>query len=181
MKKWSMYQCVLLISVIFLAAGCTKRTVVPDESLLTDQPTQGALSDQDVSTNSGKDLTIVSDETESSRASKPITSLAPAYFDFDSWVLSGAARETIRKNYDWMKANQGAKISIEGHTDERGSDSYNLALGENRAKSVMKYVIALGADPSRVSIISYGEEHPADSGLNEQAWAKNRRAEFVVQ
>ncbi|MRR53884.1 MAG: peptidoglycan-associated lipoprotein Pal [Deltaproteobacteria bacterium] len=181
MKKWSMYCCVLFAVFAFLAAGCTKRSTIPDEELVPDKSSTGTIAGSEDSLISSNEAIPYSDESESADAAKAKTTLVPVYFDFDSWVLSGAAREAIQKNYEWMKANQGTKISIEGHTDERGSDSYNLALGENRAKSVMKYVITLGADPSRVSIISYGEENPADPGHNEQAWAKNRRAEFVVQ
>ena len=181
MKKWSMYCCVLFAVFAFLATGCGKRSTIPDEGLVSDMPNNSYVADGADSLDRSKDAVPYSDESVNADASKTKTTLVPAYFDFDSWVLSGEARETIRKNYEWMKSNPGAKISIEGHTDERGSDSYNLALGENRAKSVMKYVIALGADPSHVFIISYGEEKPADPDQNEQAWAKNRRAEFVVQ
>jgi len=181
MKKWSMYFCVLFAVFAFLATGCAKRSTIPDEDLVSDKSSTSTVTDGEDSLDNSNEAVPYSDGSEDAEASKAKTTLEPAYFDFDSWVLSVEARETIRKNYEWMKANQGAKISIEGHTDERGSDSYNLALGENRAKSVMKYIITLGADPAHVSIISYGEENPADPGQNEQAWAKNRRAEFVVQ
>ncbi len=181
MNKWSMYGCVLLASFVFLAAGCAKRSTIPDECLVSDVPNNGAVAGQEDSVDNGREQAVVSDDSAGTDASMAKKTLEPAYFDFDSWVLSSEARETIRKNYDWMKTSPGVKISIEGHTDERGSDSYNLALGENRAKSVMKYIIALGADPARVSIISLGEEQPADPGQSEQAWAKNRRADFVVQ
>lgn len=181
MKKWSMYVCVLFAVFAFLAAGCTKRSTIPDEDLVSDQSSTGTVAGSEDSLAGSNEAIPYSDESEGADAAKAKTTLVPVYFEFDSWVLSGAARQTTQKNYEWMKANSGAKISIEGHTDERGSDSYNLALGENRAKSVMKYVLALGADPSRVSITSYGEESPADPGHTEEAWAKNRRAEFVVQ
>jgi peptidoglycan-associated lipoprotein len=77
--------------------------------------------------------------------------------------------------------NSQEKIVIEGHCDERGTAEYNIALGERRAKSVKRYLINLGVDSSQLSTISYGEERPADPGHNEAAWAKNRRAEFVIQ
>jgi peptidoglycan-associated lipoprotein len=73
-----------------------------------------------------------------------------------------------------------ARVSIEGHCDERGSDEYNLALGEKRAKAAMSYLVTLGVPAARLSIISYGEEKPLDAGHGEDVWAKNRRAEFVI-
>lgn len=103
------------------------------------------------------------------------------YFDFDSSDLRQDARNTLTKNADiLLKSKQAAKIKIEGHCDERGSAEYNLALGERRAKSALQYLTTLGVQPNRLSIISYGKEKPAVLGNNEDAWAKNRRDEFVI-
>lgn len=103
------------------------------------------------------------------------------YFDFDKSDLRQDARDVLYKNAETMlKSKADAKIQIEGNCDERGSAEYNLALGERRAKSAMQYLITLGVKPERLSIISYGKEKPAVKGDNEAAWAKNRRAEFVV-
>lgn len=102
------------------------------------------------------------------------------FFDFDSYLLTQAARDTLAKNAEWLKANSAAKLQIEGHCDERGSDEYNLALGEKRAKSAENYLVTLGVAKGRLSTISYGKEKPLDQDHNEVAWAKNRRAEFVV-
>jgi peptidoglycan-associated lipoprotein len=76
---------------------------------------------------------------------------------------------------------QDVKLRIEGHSDERGSAEYNLALGERRAKAAAKYLVTMGVKPDRLSTISYGEEHPAVQGHDESAWSKNRRDEFVIQ
>ena len=103
------------------------------------------------------------------------------YFDFDKSDLRQDARNSLAKNAETMlKAKAGAKVSIEGHCDERGSAEYNLALGERRAKSVQQYLLTLGVQPERLSVVSYGKEKPAVQGNEEAAWAKNRRAEFVV-
>jgi peptidoglycan-associated lipoprotein len=110
-----------------------------------------------------------------------VSAFATIYFDFDSSDLSQDARNTLTKNAEiLMKSMQPAKIKIEGHCDERGSAEYNLALGERRAKSAMQYLITLGVKPDRLSVISYGKEKPAVQGNNEEAWAKNRRDEFVI-
>jgi peptidoglycan-associated lipoprotein len=103
------------------------------------------------------------------------------YFDFDKSTLRQDARDVLSKNAETiLKSFAGAKVQIEGHCDERGSAEYNLALGENRAKSAQKYLTTLGVKPENLSIISYGKEKPAVNGSNEAAWAKNRRDEFVV-
>lgn len=103
------------------------------------------------------------------------------YFDFDKSDLRQDARDVLSKNAETiLKSFAGAKIQIEGHCDERGSAEYNLALGEHRAKSVLKYLTTLGVKAENLSAISYGEEKPAVKGSDEGAWAKNRRAEFVI-
>jgi len=106
--------------------------------------------------------------------------LKTIYFDFDRYDLRPDAKKTLEENAEVLKANPTWKVLIEGHCDERGSNEYNLVLGEKRARSAMEYLIKLGIDPNRLSIVSYGEERPADPGHNEEAWAKNRRCEFVV-
>lgn len=105
--------------------------------------------------------------------------LAKIFFNFDSSVLSPEGRETLVKNAELLKS-AGFKVRIEGNCDERGSDEYNLALGERRAQAAMQYLITMGVPAERLSMISYGEEKPADPGHDEAAWAKNRRDDFVV-
>lgn len=100
------------------------------------------------------------------------------YFDFDQFTLSADARDTLANNAKYLKMNDGVQVVIEGHCDERGSDEYNLALGESRAIAAKNYLVSLGVSAKRLSVISYGEEKPAVKGSTESAWAKNRRAEF---
>ena len=103
------------------------------------------------------------------------------FFEFDQFVLSDSAKAVLNKKAKWLKDRPNAKALIEGHCDERGSTEYNLALGQKRAEAAMQYILALGINPSRVSTISFGKEKPADPGHNEAAWAKNRRAHFVLK
>ena len=105
--------------------------------------------------------------------------LETIYFDFDKSDLREADREILTRNAGIMLGKLKANVQIEGHCDERGSAEYNLALGERRARSSMKYLVTLGVAAERLSIISYGKEKPADQGHDEEAWAKNRRAQFV--
>lgn len=109
-----------------------------------------------------------------------ISSLEPIHFAFDEFSLNETAREILSRNATWLKKYANVNIQIEGHCDERGSNEYNIALGERRAKSARDYLVFLGVETGRLSIISYGEEVPIDPGHSESAWAKNRRAEFVV-
>ncbi len=103
------------------------------------------------------------------------------YFEFDQFVLSDSAKAVLNKKAKWLKDHPNGKALIEGHCDERGSTEYNLALGQKRAEAAMQFILALGINPSRVSTISYGKEKPADPGHDEAAWAKNRRAHFVLK
>ena len=106
--------------------------------------------------------------------------LAPIFFDFDKYDLRSGDREILKRNADQLVENPDATIRIEGHCDERGTVEYNLALGEKRARAAMQFLVDMGVDPSRLSIVSYGEEKPLDPGHDERAWAKNRRVEFVL-
>ncbi|MHB8121173.1 MAG: peptidoglycan-associated lipoprotein [Desulfuromonadaceae bacterium] len=106
--------------------------------------------------------------------------LAPIYFDFDSYLLSGEARNILTHNARWLAENQHVRVIIEGHSDERGSDEYNLALSEKRALTARRYIETLGTNLDRLGNIGYGEEKPAVTGHDEVAWAKNRRVEFVI-
>ena len=103
------------------------------------------------------------------------------HFEFDSSVLLSDAREILKWKAEWLRNNPDAQVIIEGHCDERGTNEYNLALGERRAMSAKSYLMDLGIAGSRLTSISYGEERPVDPGHNEEAWAKNRRAHFTIE
>ena len=102
------------------------------------------------------------------------------YFDFDKADIKAEAKPVLEKKAEFLRANAQYKVTIEGNCDERGTNEYNMALGDRRAKAAMKYLNALGISANRMSTISYGEEKPADPGHNEAAWAKNRRDEFKL-
>lgn len=104
--------------------------------------------------------------------------LLVVHFPYDSAVLTEDAQATLRANADTLRANPEAKVVVEGHTDERGANEYNLALGERRAKAVREYLALLGVDASRMQTVSYGEDQPVDMHASEDAYAKNRRAGF---
>jgi peptidoglycan-associated lipoprotein len=106
--------------------------------------------------------------------------LANIHFDYDKYFIRDDAKPILEANAAWLNKFQTAKILIEGHCDERGTEEYNLALGEKRAKSTQDYLISLGVSSDRIKIISYGKSQPLDPGQNESAWQRNRRAQFLV-
>ncbi len=106
--------------------------------------------------------------------------LKDIHFGFDRYDLTPKAREILSQNADLLLKNTRVKIQIEGHCDERGTIEYNLALGERRSNTTKEYLISLGVSPDRMSTISYGEEMPLDPRHTEEAWAKNRRAHFII-
>ena len=105
---------------------------------------------------------------------------APVYFDYNQAELAEDARATLDAKVPVLAANPGLRVRIAGHTDSRGSDEYNVALAQRRAVTVREYLAARGVDPSRLDIVSFGEEMPAVPGEDEGAWAQNRRAEFEI-
>jgi peptidoglycan-associated lipoprotein len=102
------------------------------------------------------------------------------HFDYDRYFIRDDAKPILEADANWLRKFSSAKILIEGHCDERGTEEYNLALGEKRAKSTYDYLSSLGISPDRIKIISYGKSQPLDSGHNEIAWQENRRAQFLI-
>jgi len=174
--------------IMMLTAGCAKQDMVkketppPEAAVVTPPPPPPPVKEEPVKeTPITKETVTVTEEIatlkEDATASKMFQTI---YFDFDSFALSEAARDALAKNAVAMKKNKGMKIQIQGNCDERGSDAYNLALGEKRAKAAYDYLVTLGVPANQLYVISYGEERPADPGHDEAAWAKNRRDDFVV-
>ena len=169
------------IGIVFLlccgiaAAGCAKKEVVKQDEPLAQTATPPAETTTPV-----QDQQAAKDTTVTDESLKDVMAFDTIYFDFDSFTLSDAARATLDKNAQSMLKRSGDKVRLEGNCDERGSDEYNLALGEKRAKAALNYLLTLGVPQDRLSVISYGEEKPADQGHDEAAWAKNRRVEFII-
>jgi len=108
--------------------------------------------------------------------------LKTVYFDFDKYEVRPDMRPALEANADELKGQLSAfRVVLEGYCDERGTSEYNMTLGDRRANAVKQYLVTLGVPASRIRVVSYGEERPADPGHNEQAWARNRRVEFVLE
>lgn len=160
---------VVLATLALVAAGCssTPKEEPVAEPIVT-SPTDAATEE-----------TPVEEVAPSDAESTLSVRLDSVYFDFDSFALTSESRTSLQQVAETLKSGEGARVQIEGHCDERGSNEYNLALGEKRARAVEEYLISQGVDSSLLSTISYGEERPVAPGSDEESWAKNRRAEFV--
>jgi peptidoglycan-associated lipoprotein len=110
-----------------------------------------------------------------------IAELEDIHFDFDKYEIRPGDETILQANAAWLRRNAGDLLLIEGHCDERGTNEYNVALGERRAKATVDYLVAQGVAAARITIVSYGEERPVCTAHNEACWAKNRRARFLVK
>jgi peptidoglycan-associated lipoprotein len=126
-------------------------------------------------------------KAEPKKEEAPAVSMAPGvimqediYFDFDKATLSPASQDNLLRKAEWLRENSDVTVTIEGHCDARGTNEYNLALGDRRAESAKAFLVDLGIAASRITTISYGEERPVCTQQNEECWAKNRRDNFVV-
>jgi peptidoglycan-associated lipoprotein len=173
---------------MFMASGCAKHEMVKkDEGVAptATAPVKAPVKTETVKEQPVKQAKVAESnmgeiQKNSGQIEELKTALEKIYFDFDSYKLSEAARSNLAKNVELLKKDSVGNIRIDGNCDERGSDEYNLALGEKRAKAAMRYLLIMGVPADRLSVISYGKEKPADPGHDEAAWAKNRRDEFVV-
>jgi peptidoglycan-associated lipoprotein len=179
----------LLVAVLGAACGSNRKPAVtaappPVESDPGSRPRGGAQAD------SGDDLRPLSDEGASGAdlGSGDLSDpggeggpLADIRFDYDAATLSDEARATLEKHALWLQTHRETRVAVEGHCDERGTVEYNLALGEQRARAARDYLVSLGVSAERLSTVSYGKERPLDGGQGEAAWAKNRRAHFVMR
>ena len=157
------------LCVLLGVAGCAKKQTKSDGSLAGAQ--DAALKGEDIALEDAN-LNFVEPEDKAT--------FADIYFDYDSSNIPNDAKGTLEGISQWLSSNASKHLLIEGHCDERGTKEYNLALGEQRALSVRRYLTGLGIDPKKLHTISYGEERPAAQSHGESAWKQNRRAHFLV-
>ena len=127
-----------------------------------------------------KEETLPADIEELNRVAQQRGYIADAFFAYDESTLSSDAQNALQTSASWLKKNPQYNLLIEGHCDERGTEQYNLALGDRRANTAKEYLMTLGVDSVRIRTVSYGEERPFDPGHDESAWAKNRRDHLVL-
>ena len=178
-----------VVMMIAFGAGCGKKrppAVTTDAGRTSPRPSPPPPSWPDVPVEAGPDVQPMSDDRARAEdfsvndASGEGGPLADVYFEYDQARLGDEARATLEKHALWLQNHRSAKVAIEGHCDERGTVDYNLALGEQRARAARDYLVSLGVAGDRLTTVSYGKERPLDPASNEAAWAKNRRAHFLV-
>jgi peptidoglycan-associated lipoprotein len=199
MQKRLIYAAfVLVIAVAMLIPSCQKKRITSqpptttsaeeearrkaeEEARQKELEKQKAIGEETLQDESVKAAGL-SEEMEAERklTERAVFENEDIHYEFDSIRLSPEAQEVLRKKAQWLKANPTATVTIEGHCDNRGTNEYNLALGDRRGYSAKIFLIDLGIAESRLQTISYGEERPLDPGENEDAWTKNRRAHFVI-
>lgn len=193
-KTGGLILCAILLMVFTFSTGCARKsgTVSPkfgeeDTSAAADT---GARRDAGEEAGLGRgpggefgegDLPIPQDERAREYVFEEASrELQPIYFDYDSSALKSQAKAKLERAADWLKMNPRVNVQIEGHCDERGTNEYNLSLGERRALAARRYLVSLGISQDRIFTISYGEERPAKEGHDESAWKANRRDEFKI-
>ena len=190
-SSWKLGALALLIAA-FVATGCAKKQTVKSD---TGAGAPGAAAATPGAGDAGaatqgpakapEQPVMTAAQAEAARGvavtEEKASQFADVRFDFDKSDLRDDAKRTSQEVAAYMKKNPGAKLLIEGHCDERGTAEYNMALGDRRATSVKNYLVSLGVKPPALSTVSFGKERPLDPGHTEDAWAKNRRAHFVVK
>ncbi len=168
----------LVLALPLAASACKKK---PAEVVPVQEPvTMPVTVSPPIADNSAAEAAARADSIRRATEAARATMLQAVYFDYDSDELRTDARATLDEKLRVLNANPAVRIRIEGHTDERGSDQYNIALGRRRADQAKRYLIDRAIDASRIETMSFGRERPAASGSNEEAWAQNRRGEFVL-
>src|SRR5512136_2693244 len=178
MRKEMIGCFMILCCGALVAGGCAKKELVKGEEApaagqpAVTAPSASSAPSAPVKEEKVREQGVKETTAPAAAASAQQEELATVYFDFDSYILTAPSSATLTKNAEAMQKSSSMKIRIEGNCDERGSDEYNLALGEKRAKAAMNYLTTLGIPAERLSVISYGKEKPVDPGHDEAAWAK---------
>jgi len=165
-KKWILLSLIFVIPGLMFTVSCQKKVIdATPKPVVEEKKVEEKPKEEVVVVAPAPDMTVMQEDI---------------YFEFDKSTLTPAAQDNLLRKAEWLRENADTTITIEGNCDERGTNEYNLALGDRRAESAKAFLVDLGIDPARISTISYGEERPVDPRHNEEAWAKNRRDHFVV-
>lgn len=173
-KLWVSLTLVFVIPGLLFTIACAKKAVEP-------QPEPEQAVEEDAAAKAAAEKAAAEEAArKAAMDARELFLYEEIYFDFDKSDLLEEAQEVLRRKAEYLKDNPDVLVIIEGHCDERGTNEYNLALGDRRASSAKDFLVNLGIAGSRLTCVSYGEERPADPGHNEEAWAKNRRCHFTI-
>ena len=187
-KLWINVIILLIIPGFLFTVSCTKKTVtsdtdvtqpVADKDLKAKEAAEKARQEE-LARQRALEEERLKEEAAKIEAARNQFVMEDIFFDFDSFAILPEAQDILSSKAEWLQSNPDISVTIEGHCDERGTIEYNLALGDRRAQSAKDFLINLGIAESRLNTISYGEERPVVPDSNEDAWAKNRRAHFVI-
>jgi peptidoglycan-associated lipoprotein len=181
-RFWVCFALLLVIPGLMLTASCAKKQI-PSEPAVTVAPEEDAearrLAEEQARLRALEEQRLR--EERATMAARERFENQDIHFEFDKSSLLPEAQAILRDKAGYLTANPGVSVIIEGHCDERGTNEYNMALGDRRAASAKGFLVDLGIESGRLTTISYGEEKPVDPASNEEAWAKNRRAHFVIE
>ena len=163
-KKWMFLALLFVIPAMLFSVSCQKKVVDATPAPVAEE----------------KEEVVVKKEEAVVYRAPSVVMQEDIYFAFDKSTLTPAAQDNLLRKAEWLRENSDVTVTIEGHCDARGTNEYNLALGDRRAESAKAFLVDLGIATSRVTTISYGEERPVCTQQDEECWAKNRRDNFVV-
>ena len=199
MGKKGLVVLVLILCLGFLLTGCPKKTVMKEEP--STRKAEEAVAEREKAAKLAAEQEAARIREEEAKKAKEkefekslVAKREPGiagevfesrllkdiHFDFDRYDIRPEDTQILKENAALLSKYPQVKVQVEGHCDERGTNEYNLALGERRASAAKKYLLSLGISTDRISSISYGEEKPLDTGHDEEAWSKNRRGHFVI-
>ena len=168
-KLWIIMTLLLVLPGFMLTVACQKKVAVQQQPVAVEKKEEPVAEKKE-------EPVVVPKETKLDA----MVMEEDIHFDFDKYNLTPTAQENLLRKAEWLRANPDVTVTIEGHADERGTNEYNLALGDRRADSAKAFLVNLGISASRLTTISYGEERPLCNEQNEECWAKNRRGNFVL-
>lgn len=187
-KGWLAIALVMILPVMLFTASCSKKVVQSQQESMTGPEVRKAP-DRPAEEAKKPDGRLEEDRLRTEAAAREAAARKAAlaafvgeniHFAFDSFLLSDQARQILVSKAEYLRTNPEITVTVEGHCDDRGTSEYNIALGERRAESVKRYLGDLGIGTHRLNTVSYGEERPIAMGHDEDSWAKNRRAQFVI-
>jgi len=170
---------VILVLVVFAAIGCSQKRTITQPEKQQDLSQSSITSEKPEKVTEQKIESVESTDMFDKSAGKE-GMFADVLFDYDKYDVRETYKPVLQAISAWMSKNPDAKLSIEGHCDDRGTNEYNLALGDRRAKAVKDFLMSLGVASAKMDTLSYGEEKPFCTAETEECWTKNRRAHFVV-
>lgn len=173
---------IMILGLVSITTGCAKKAAPKEEEVQAPVKQEVQIEQPVLAPEKSKEEAQVLAQSPKSSLEESIKAFQDQliYFDFDMFSLSAEARDILAQKASFLKTNADLSIQIQGNCDERGTTEYNLALGERRAKAAQDYLVSLGIAKARIATISYGKEKPMDTEHTEEAWAKNRNAQFVI-